>query len=155
MKDILFRVLICLFCYGVGFLSPTMGNLFIIPLYYMFLREDKVELLSLVFLFAILLDIQEGLFPINFIFIPIIFLFFVFQKFIPYLQDRVFFQLGFVTLITSFFVGKIVLVGYFYDFYFSYSLLLNFIILIVCFSITELLMLVLKRNKETKTSVRF
>ncbi len=140
MKNILFRILVCLSCYGISFLSPIVSNLFIIPIYYMFLRENKVELLLFVFIFSVLLDIQEGIFPINFMFIPILFLLFIFQKILPYNQGRFFFQLGFVILITAFFVGKVTLIIYFYDFYFSYSFLLNFIILVVCFLVTELLL---------------
>ncbi len=154
MNKIILYFCITFFSFGIGFISPYFTNLFFIPLYYMFLREEKIVLFTFVLFFAGLMDIGEGIFPINFILILFFFSVFAFQKFIPYLQERIYFQLGFLILTISFFISKNFVLNYFYSLGFSWEIILNFICIIICFLLTELLLLYLIKNREKKIRAR-
>ncbi len=154
MNKLILYFFITFFSFGIGFISPYFTNLFFIPLYYMFLREEKVVLFTFVLFFSGLMDIGEGVFPVNLILISFLFSAFAFQKFIPYLQERIYFQLGFLFFIFSFFISKTFILNYFYSLGFSWEIIFNFMILIICFLLTELLLVSITKNREKKIRAR-
>ena len=124
--------------FGFGFLSPFLSGLFFIPLYYMFLHEDRFSLFASVFFFSVLMDVGEGLFPLNTLLIPAVFALFLFQRFLPYEQDRLFFSFGFFLMTFFFFVSKIILSSSFFEVGFSCSIVLNFLLILFVYFVIEL-----------------
>lgn len=132
--------LISFFLFGLGFLSPLLTGLFFVPLYYLFLREDKIFLFLFVLFFAVLLDVGEGFFPLNTLLIPVLFAVFAVQRFLPYEQDRLFFSLGFFLLMLLFFITKTLLLHSFFDVGFSWAIVLNFLSILFVFCVTEIIL---------------
>lgn len=146
--------LFALFLFGVGFLSPLLSGLFFIPLYYLFLHEERPALFLFVLFFSVLMDVGEGVFPVNTLLTPAVFALFMFQRFLPYEQDRLFFSSGFLLMTLFFFVSKTILLRSFFEIGFSWNIVLNFLCLLFIYFVIELVLSFLKIRQEKMIRAR-
>ncbi|MBN2676159.1 MAG: hypothetical protein JXR30_02795, partial [Alphaproteobacteria bacterium] len=123
-------------------------------IFQMFKNDQKRQIFFLMVFSGFVMDFVEGVFPLNTLLLMVLFFVSVFQKVIPYFQNRLMLFLGFLTFWITFIVLKTMLMMFFFDVSFSISIFWNVVFVIFSYLVFEILRAFVIQHREGRFNVR-
>lgn len=152
--SLFFHFVFSFFLFGASIVFSFLSFVFLVPIFFLLKKEYRLIPALLVFLFGIQIDIFEGHFPLNTILLSVLFIVFLYQKIIPYMQNKQMLFLGFLSYWTLFVLIKIIFQKSFLDFSFSITILFNYLSVLIFYCVWEVMILIFHNLKERRQNVR-
>ncbi|MHA1549887.1 MAG: hypothetical protein ACTSXV_00350 [Alphaproteobacteria bacterium] len=152
--SLFFHFVFSFFLFGVSIVFSFLSFVFLVPIFFLLKKEYRLIPALLVFLFGIQIDIFEGHFPLNTILLSVLFIVFLYQKIIPYMQGKQILFLGFLSYWTLFILIKIIFQKSFFDFTLSRTILFNYFSVLIFYCMCEAVILIFRKVIERRQNVR-